>query len=242
MIRIIISITKVVIAAIVALLFASCQFDVKTIVGSGKVISQTRHVGDFQKVLAQRGLEVVVEQADEFSVVVEADDNLQQHIITRVENGTLVITSEFNSYTDVQSKKVTVRMPGIAGLEAEGGSSLKSVGILTSEDIVLKTSGGAMMDVNVESDKILAESASGSNLSVEGKALNLEVSSSSGSETDAGKLLSNEIDAQASSGSHVVVHPIVKLDAKASSGASIQYNNVPKNLIKKQSSGGSVSQ
>jgi hypothetical protein len=243
MIRIIISFTKIVIAAVVALVFASCKLDIKTIVGSGNVVSQTRNVGSgFTKVSASHGLEVSVEQADQASVIVEADDNLQGHIITKVENGILVITCDYNNFTNVAAKRVKVTMPTISGLEAQAGCDLKSNGVLHSDDMELKTSSGSGLNVNIESDKVIAESSSGSHMSIEGKALSLDISSSSGSENDAGKLLVNDVKAQASSGSNLTVHPILSLDASASSGGSITYNKAPqKNLIKTENSGGSIS-
>jgi hypothetical protein len=55
-------------------------------------------------------------------------------------------------------------------------------------------------------------------------------------------LLTNEVIADASSGSSINVHPIVSLKAEASSGASINYNSVPKKFEKNSSSGGSINQ
>ena len=84
------------------------------------------------------------------------------------------------------------------------------------------------------------DSSSGSNITVSGKALNLQTSTSSGSEINAEELASNEIIADASSGSFTNVKPIVKLNGTASSGSSITYYQTPKTLIKTESSGGSV--
>ena len=64
--------------------------------------------------------------------------------------------------------------------------------------------------------------------------------SSSGSEIDANKLLSNDINAKASSGSSIDVHPLVSLTAKASSGANIDYEGNPKIVHKTATSGGSI--
>jgi len=52
--------------------------------------------------------------------------------------------------------------------------------------------------------------------------------------------MANEVIAQTTSGSSTSVYPILKLEAKASSGSSIDYHKVPKTIIKKESSGGSV--
>lgn len=228
--------------ALLAICFASCvDFDVKTIVGSGNVKKENRKIeGNFTKVSASRGLDVEIEQSDATSVVVEADDNLLPHITTRVEGNTLIITSDYNSYTNVTAKKVVVKMPKIEGLSAESGSNLTSANNLRSEDLELSTASGANMKVVVEADDLTAESSSGSQLEVTGKAIDFATASSSGSGIEAGGLLANDVSADASSGSHILVHPIVKLDGKASSGGSVIYNNDPKSFTKDESSGGSV--
>jgi putative autotransporter adhesin-like protein len=242
MLKIIISFTKLVLALVVTVLIAtSCDLNVKTIVGSGNVTTETRNVGSFTGVDASKGLDIVIEQADVASVTVEADDNLQKHISTTVENGILKITSEYNSYTDVASKKVTVKMPVISRIETSSGVSLTSKNTLKSDDLQLHISSGSEMAISVEADKVTSETSSGSSLNLNGKALSYESSASSGSETDAGKLLANDVIAQASSGSSITVHPILSFDGKASSGSSVGYNNEPKTLKKKESSGGSVS-
>ncbi|MGK4569142.1 hypothetical protein [Flavobacterium sp. 3HN19-14] len=53
----------------------------------------------------------------------------------------------------------------------------------------------------------------------------------------------NDVTAEAYSGSSMSVAPIVNLNAKAESGSSITYTKVPKTtLSKEENSGGSVSQ
>ncbi|MFH6993728.1 head GIN domain-containing protein [Flavobacterium sp. FlaQc-48] len=242
MIKIIIHITKFIVATITALLFASCNFNVNSIEGSGNVTKEKRIVqGDFTKVSVSNAIDLVIEQSDVTEIVVEADDNLQKEITTKVENGTLIIKCKYNSFGDI-TKKVTVKMPKINKLEASSASTVSNKGLIQGENIDLETSSAATMDVNVESDNISADSGSGSTISIKGKALTFNISASSGSNVNAGQLLANDIHAEASSGASINVHPIVKLKAEASSGASVNYNNAPKTIEKTSNSGGSISQ
>ncbi|MHC0442627.1 head GIN domain-containing protein [Flavobacterium sp. 3-210] len=243
MIKIIIHITKFIIATVTALLFTSCNFNLNTVEGSGHVTTEKRIVqGDFKKVSVSNAIDLVIVQSDSTEIVVEADDNLQKDIITKVENGTLVISCKFSSFRNVTTKKVTVKMPVIDKLEASSAATVQSKNVIQSQDIDLETSSAATMTVNVESDNISAESGSGSSISVEGKALKIKTSASSGSNINAEKLLANEVHAEASSGGSVNVHPIVSLKAEASSGGSINYDSTPKTVEKSSHSGGSISQ
>lgn len=243
MIKIIIHITKFIIATITALLFASCNFNNNSIEGSGNITKEKRIVqGDFKKVSVSNAIDLVIEQSDSTEITVEADDNLQKEIITKVENGTLVISCKFGSFHNVTMKKVTVKMPVIDKLEASSASSVQSKNVIQGQDINIEASSASTIDINVESDNITCDSGSGSTINIEGKALKIKTSASSGSTIDAKKLLANEVHAEASSGASVNVHPIVSLKAEANSGASINYDSSPKNIEKTENSGGSISQ
>lgn len=243
MIKIIIHITKFIIATITALLFASCNLNMNTVEGSGNVTTEKRIVqGDFKNISVSNAIDVVIEQSDKTEITVEADDNLQKEIITKVENGTLIIKCKYNSFRNITMKKVTVKMPALDKIEASSASSVQSKNVFQGENIDLESSSAATMDVNIESDNISATSSSGSSINIQGKALKVQTRASSGASVDAGKLLANEVEAGASSGGNINVHPIVTLKAEASSGGHVTYNTVPKNIEKNSSSGGSISQ
>jgi predicted RNase H-related nuclease YkuK (DUF458 family) len=232
------SLTKFGIAAVAVLFLTSCEFH--AITGSGNITTENRPVTeDFKSIEAGNGLDIVVEQANKASVTVEADDNVQKHITTRISNGVLYIKSDCNSFRNV-TKKVTVLMPVIVGIDVSSGANLNSKNTLKSNSISVSSSSGADIRIAVETEKAVCESSSGSHITIDGKAIDLETASSSGSGIDAEKLLSNNITASASSGSTIDVHPLLNLNADASSGGNINYHNVPKSINKKSSSGGSI--
>ncbi|WP_369753254.1 head GIN domain-containing protein [Flavobacterium sp. WC2409] len=243
MLKIITIITKFILVALTALLFASCNYSInsKSIKGSGNVTTENRKVeGDFKSIEVSNAIDLVIEQGDNKEISVEADDNLQNSITTKVENGVLIVACDYNSFINIESKKVTVKMPIIEELQASSASSIRSINTLKGEKISLRASSAATIDVKIESDNIASKSSSGSTISMNGMALNLEAIASSGSTINAKELLANEVSAKSSSGSSIHVHPIVSLKAKASSGSSITYNNTPHSLEKNSSSGASI--
>ena len=243
MIKIITMITKFIIVTLTALLFASCNFsaNMKSIRGNGHVTTEKRIVmGDFKSVEVSNAIDLVIEQSDKTEITVEADDNLQKEITTNVENGVLIISCDYNSFINIKSKKVTVKMPFIDKLEASSSSTIKSINTLKGENISMEASSAGSINVNLEADSVICETSSGSTITISGKALKLETSSSSGSEMDAKGLLANDITANSSSGSSITVHPLVSLNAKASSGSDINYDSVPKKIKKEESSGSSI--
>lgn len=243
MVKFITLITKIILVALCAALFASCNniSKMNSISGSGNVTTETRNVtGTFKNIKVSNAIDLVIEQSDITEITVEADDNLQAVITTKIENGVLIIKSSSSSFRNATSKKVTVKMPIIEDLDASSASTVTCKNVIKGENISLSTSSAANINLKIESDNIYCDSSSGSEIIISGKALKLDTSSSSGSSIHAEDLMANEVIADASSGSSINLHPIVSLNAEASSGASVSYNIEPKTIQKRSSSGGSV--
>ena len=239
MTKIVTHITKAILAIATALLLSSCGFGID---GNGNVVTSQRNAdASFTSVSGNRGLEVVIEQGSQTSIVVEADDNLQEHITTKIKNGELVITSDVG-IQKASSKKVIVTMPVIERIAASSGANVISKNTIKGNDIGLSSSSGSQLEVSIQAVNVTAESSSGSSLKVSGKAQKLEADSSSGSTLNAKDLLVSNADAEASSGSSVTINPSNSLNAEASSGASVSYAGAPATINKNTSSGGKVKQ
>lgn len=245
MLKIITLFTKLILIALTALLFASCNhmLNQNAIEGSGNITTENRVVtGDFKNVEVSNAIDLVIEQSDDTAILVEADDNLQKGITTKVENGVLIIACEYNSFKNIASKKVIVKMPVINGLEASSASTINSKNVLKGDHISIHSSSGANINVTIEFDTITCDSSSGSEQNLNGKALTLNASASSGSHINARELWANHVIAEVSSGASLNVHPIVNLNAEASSGGNINYHPIPKSIKKNTSSGGTINE
>ncbi len=157
MTRFVVFFSKLIAATLAAVSLTSCNHSIDfgdSITGSGNVVTENRNVTTFDKVTVSQGLECEVIFSDKLEVTVEADDNLIKGIHTTVQNGTLDISSEYDNYVNVKSKKIIVRMPKIVSLESNSGSTLTSNNVLTSDDITLKSSSGSSLEVEVEADKV----------------------------------------------------------------------------------------
>ena len=193
------------IALFITLTLASCNANLNLgdgIDGSGNVVTEKRTIeAPFTKIDASTGVEVIVEQGATTEVEVEVDDNLMEHIVTRVENGTLIVKIDGNINT-MESAIVRVSTKTIEGLESSSGATVRSKNTLKGTILALKSSSGSTINTDLEYEKVSSESTSGSEIKVSGKALALDTKSSSGSEIEAQDLAANEITAQSTSGSN----------------------------------------
>lgn len=234
---------QILLCCVLLISVTSCRYsmDFNGVEGNGNVTTETRTVSEnFEKIHVSTGIEVIVSQNDVASISVETDENIQKLITTKVENGVLVIGSE-DFYSTENGPIVRISLPVITGLKASSGATIKSQSTLKSTSLIVDSSSGSEIALDVETDFISLESSSGSEITASGKALKVETASSSGSDIDAKQLMANDIFSQSSSGSTTSVYPILNLKAKASSGGDIKYQNVPKTLEKEESSGGSIS-
>lgn len=239
MTKLIVQITKLIIATLVALLVVSCG-NFNSVKGDGNVTTTKRKVESFTAINAKNGLEVHLKQGNTTYLEVEADSNLQDHIFTSVENGTLVIYSDANIYKS-EAKKVYIEVPNLTSITASSGVSIESANELTFNELKIDARSGSDVQLKIKSQSISCESSSGSQITLMGSAENVSTESSSGSSINLSELIANNVDSQASSGSSTTVNAKEKLKAEASSGSSIEYVSNPKDITVNESSGGSIS-
>ncbi|MCG9793069.1 head GIN domain-containing protein [Flavobacterium algicola] len=227
----------------IVLIFASCNhfINLDTVTGSGNVTTENRSFDqEFTGIKSSNGIDVIIEQADKFEVIVEADDNIQESITVKVQNGTLMIGCKYDSFIGVTTKKVLVKMPVIEELQASRSSTIGSNNKIKSNSIDINTSTGSTVDLNINSDKIICMASTGSEIFLKGLALELEAKASTGSEIDTEELIANEVIANSSTGSTIMVSPSLNLRATASTGSSITYSKTPKKITKIKSTGASI--
>ena len=245
MIKFMIHLAKIIVISFIALLFGSCNINWNFgsgIKGNGKITSSVRNITEnFENIKVSQGIEVIITQSNDKLVSVETDANIQEHIIIKVENNTLIVKADEN-YNTSKSPRVTVNMSTVKELKSSSDAEISSTNVLKSNDIEIEASSGSEINIDVESENITLKSSSGSEISVNGKAINLEINASSGAQIEAQELLANDINVIASSGSDVSVFPILDLKAKATSGANVAYHKIPKTITVVESSGGNVSE
>ena len=236
--------TKTILSIIcISALFVSCNVSISldSVSGNKNVVTTEREVSsDFTVVRGSTGLDVYLTQGDENKIVVEADENLHEHITTNIEGGKLHVKSEKN-IRSAASRKVHVTYIALEGIEASSGADVKTTNQLKSENLYLKSSSGSDLVADVYVKELSLDSSSGSDLKVSGSAKNVEAEASSGSDINAKSLEALNAKARASSGSDITLNVSNSLDAKASSGGDIKYYGNPKDVMKhKSSSGGDV--
>ncbi len=198
-------------------------YSCSNVTGSGNIITQKRTVKEFTGISASTGVEVELRMGDHFEVEAEADDNVMEFLVTKVEDQTLKIrTREVNLMN--AHLKVYVTAPAIDYIKASASAAIDVMDVLkVAGKIKLLSSSSATINANIDAPEVNIEASSSSKITVSGRSKLVKATASSSGEIEAGNLLSEQTKADASSSASVVVFASVKLDAHASSSGTVRY-------------------
>lgn len=216
------TVTKIFILLFVGQLSVSCFINGEK--GNGDVVMTKREVPtDFIKIDASAGVNVILDIADQTSVRVETDENLQELITTKVKNGILYVGAK-GFIRRATAKNVYVSIPGINGLTAQSGASINAKDRVSSKELELNVSSGGNLSLLIFADEVNSKASSGGNIHLRGECELLVADVSSGGNIKANQLEAKRCDASASSGGHLSVNVKEDLNSKTSSGGSINNN------------------
>jgi hypothetical protein len=210
--------------------------------------TETRNVKKFDAIEVSAGIDLFVSMGNRESVKVVADDEIIDNVKTEVRGGTLhVYMKESNwlrsifNWGSPQSRKVYVTVNELKRLRASSGSDAQSENTLKGDRLEIEASSGSDVKLDVVYKEVTLNSSSGSDARLSGRTKFFTASASSGSDINARELQAQICKVSASSGSDASVSVTEELNANASSGADVVYfgNPAVKNID--ESSGGDVS-
>ena len=189
--------------------------------GSGKIATQQRDAKGFKSVEVGGAFLVEITAQKDFSVEVEADDNLLPLIKTEVENGVLEIEAE-KRLSPTGQIKIRISAPDIDNLQVSGAANL-TLNEVNNSSLSVDSSGAAKVKIAGETSK-------------------LAIDVSGASKIDAEELKASNANVDASGASHVEINVSDELSVDASGASRIVYSGTPSAIHKKTSGASSVSQ
>lgn len=238
------TLVKLISIAIVTLALNSCQLNPFSfnsgVRGNGVVVTEQRTLTEsFHTIKVSTGIDLFLTQSESPNLSVQSDENIQELIITEVENGTLKIYLDKNTH-HVSAKKVMVHLKEIESINSSSGSYVYSTNTLKVPSLDLKSSSGSEMKLSVDTEKIASRSSSGAVMKLEGHTKDFVGNSSSGSQINASKLIADFCEVDASSGANLSVNCLESFNANASSGGHIKNHEFSIKTVVNSSSGGYI--
>ncbi|MDB4292538.1 DUF2807 domain-containing protein [Maribacter sp.] len=213
------------------LLFSmSCAFDIDSKggeKGNGIIQIENREViAYFDTVIASEDLHVFVSQGSEFSILVEADENIIHLIKTDISDGKLHLHTDRN--IGRATKKLYISLPNIAALISATGSVLQTQNAIKADSLAINAGTGSFLNAEIYADKMSIKSKEGARLRVSGEARNTSIDVSSGSYINAKDLKAIDCSAIARNGGVIEIKVSKSLMANANTGGGIIYLGTPK--------------
>lgn len=232
----------VIITIAIILTLSSCRgWFSHRITGNGNITTETRDITGFEGIDVTASIDVYIKQDSVESVKVVTDANLQDYVVTRIENSVLLIyPGDHANLNPSGSIKVYVSGKNFKFFEANASADIHGESqIENSQDIHMHASSSGRIELDIKSPKVSVEVSSGASLKLSGETKDFTVDASSGASANCFELMTETTDVQISSGAHADVFASVKLTGGVSSGAGVKYKGNASTSVE-TSSGGSV--
>lgn len=198
------------------------------VAGSGTITTQTRPIGDFNRLVFASEGQVVLTQGDTPGLEIEADDNLQDYIEVETEGPTLTIRTRAN--VDIQPSQSIVFRIGTPNLETAVMSGVGSASMQEwkAPDIAITVSGTVDMDVaDLQATSLEVELTGVGNLRLSGSVEDQTVVLSGTGSYMAGDLAAKTADVTVSGVGAATVWATDQLRTDLSGTGSVSYYGSP---------------
>ncbi len=207
-----------------------------------RVGKQTRQTSNFHGISVGSGIDLYLTQGNSEKVVIEADPDIIDDIITEVKDGVLHIYMKKKlNWSWNENRTAHVTFDNLTRLDVSSGADVESENSFKLDELKISVRSGADLEIeDITAETIWLDTSSGSDAEITGRVINFEASSSSGSDLSCGDLVAEHCQVKTSSGADAVVHATKSIKANASSGGDIRYKGNPTHKEINESSGGDV--
>ncbi len=212
----------------------------RSVRGNGKVVKEERTVSSFDGISVSTSIDVFLSQGNSESLIVEADENLMEYLVTEVKNGILGIYFDNVSIRDATVKRVYVTMKEVKSLKTSSAGDILGQTPVRCSDIILESSSAGNIRLELYADNVKVNISSSGDITLTGEAETMKANLSSAGDLNALDFKVNEADLSVSSAGDAEVYATKKLIAHASSAGDIVYRGDPEYIDARSSSAGEI--
>ncbi|MCK5846906.1 MAG: DUF2807 domain-containing protein [Bacteroidales bacterium] len=194
--------------------------------GSGNVIKQTRELSTFNAIDAGNAFDIIITKGDNQSVVIEADDNLMEKIITSVKGNELKLSTK-GSINNSTKMKVHITMAELIGVDLSGAATLLSESRFDNDDMEIEQSGASSMELKLRCKNLDIDISGAANIKLSGFTNNMEAECSGASNISAFNLEVENAVVDCSGASNAKLFITKSLSGEASGASNITYKGSP---------------
>ena len=210
------------------------------VTGNWNVKKEERKATVFTGVTTSSAIDVYLNQGSSHRIVVEADENLLEYIVTEIKDGILHIYPDDVNIRRAKMMKVYVTMKDVDYLSTSSAGDIIGETPVTTESLKISATSSGDVKLEVYAKKLSLRTSSAGDIILKGKADFVEASASSAGDINAYNLEVKEAELSSSSAGDIKITVSERLKARASSAGDIYYYGNPKYVDARSSSGGDV--
>lgn len=223
---------------ILAACLSSCGI-ADCISGSGNQVSEDRNVGDFTKVDVSGSVKVILNQGDNNSLRIIADDNIQEEIETSVHGNTLRIKMG-NNICDAGPVTAYVYSKEYEGVGASGVVEIVNDGKLNVKDFTLDLSGSSKVALELDAASVKTSSSGASEIFLKGQAGSHELHLSGSASVQAPDFVVGRYKIESSGSSNSKINVLNELNISSSGSSDVEYRGNPSRISQDKSGSSSL--
>ena len=217
---------------------AGAQFR-RTVYGNKKVVKTERNIKGFYGVRVSSGIDVYLSQGNDEKVIVEADENLHEYILTELRDGIIHVYTN-STIRNAEMKRVYVTMPEIRLISTTSAGDVIGETPVRAANLKLSASSAGDIKLEVYADRIELDISSSGDMTLTGEANFLKAGLSSAGDLNASELKVKEAEVSVSSAGDAEIYVTERITARASSAGDISYRGHPRYIDAHSSSAGSI--
>lgn len=210
--------------------FFSCSRE-KEVIGSGKVITQSREVGDFSRISFSGMGDLLISQSNYPGLSIDAEDNIIDFLKTEVYDGTLHVNfKDANAFNIHNTKPIVIKasVTKLEGIRFSGSGSIATQNQLDINDLKLSISGSANVDLNVKGNKLTTILSGLGQITSRGSVNSQEIWLSGSGIYQGQDLTSETVTINLSGAGKVTIDAKRSLDVSISGAGTVWYLGDPK--------------
>lgn len=242
------TIASLLVIALLAVLTVGCSVveairnDLEIVGGSGNMISRTFDEKDFTEVVTGHGAILNITAADDYSVMVDMDENIEPYLEVTNTGGRLsiLLNDDQRIYTNTRLN-IAITMPELRGLDLSGGTIGTVTGFGSEQPLNVELSGGSQLRGDINSGNAGVDISGGSKIDLAGSGGDLDLNATGGSFVHLGGFLVRNVNLDVSGGGEVEIHPSGVIQGQASGGTMVHYEGDPTSVEVDTNGGAEIS-
>lgn len=194
--------------------------------GNGNVVKEERNIKAFDEIQISGAYTIYLTQGNKEELIIEADENLMDLIITKVVDGKLKIYNR-ESFRNPEKLDIYLTFVDIDEISLSGAVEIESMNTFTLNELSLDVSGAAEIFLNIELKELDAELSGASEFEIVGFAKEVVIEISGASELDASDFKVEEMQIEISGAADAKVFATESLEINASGASNIKYRGNP---------------